>query len=41
MVEYDAERDILYLNKVKPYSEQESEELEYGVIARKQKEGRC
>ena len=35
MVEYDATGDILYLNKVKPYPEQDSEELEYGIIARK------
>ena len=33
-VEYDADGDILYLGKTRPYAEQESEELEYGVIAR-------
>ncbi len=33
-VEYDAEGDILYLGKSRPYAEQDSEELEYGVIAR-------
>jgi len=34
IVEYDQTGDILYLGKTKPYAEQESEELEYGVIAR-------
>lgn len=33
-VEYDKDGDILYLGKTKPYPEQESEELDYGVIAR-------
>ena len=33
-VEYDKAGDILYLGKTKPYPEQESEELDYGVIAR-------
>ena len=33
-VEYDAEGDILYLGKTRPYAEQDSEELDYGVIAR-------
>jgi len=33
-VEYDAEADILYLGKTRPYAEQDSEELDYGVIAR-------
>jgi hypothetical protein len=33
-VEYDAAADILYLSKTKPYAEQESEEVDYGVIAR-------
>lgn len=33
-VEYDKTGDILYLGKTKCYPEQESEELEYGVIAR-------
>lgn len=33
-VEYDAEGDILYLGKTHPYAGQESEELDYGVIAR-------
>lgn len=31
---YDREADILYINMVKPYSEQESEELGDEVIAR-------
>lgn len=33
-VKYDKAGDILYLGKTKPYPEQESEELEYGVVAR-------
>ncbi len=33
-VEYDAEGDILYLGKTRPYPEQESEEFDYGVVAR-------
>ena len=33
-MEYDAVGDILYLGKVRPYPEQESEELDYGVVAR-------
>ena len=32
--EYDREGDILYIDKYTPYPEQESEELDYGVIAR-------
>jgi uncharacterized protein YuzE len=32
--EYDKEGDILYINKCSPYPEQESEEIDYGVIAR-------
>ncbi len=32
--EYDSEGDILYIDKCPPYPEQESEELDYGVIAR-------
>ena len=32
-VEYDAEGDILYLGKVRPYAEQDSQELDYGVVA--------
>lgn len=31
---YDREADILYINKLKPYAEQESEELGDDVIAR-------
>lgn len=31
---YDREADILYINKRPPYAEQESEELDDGVIAR-------
>ena len=34
IVEYDQVGDILYLGKTKPYTEQESEELDYGVVAR-------
>ncbi len=33
-VEYDRIGDILYLGTVSPYPEQESEELDYGVVAR-------
>lgn len=33
-VGYDKTGDILYLGKTKAYSEQDSEELEYGVVAR-------
>ncbi|MBI3450058.1 MAG: DUF2283 domain-containing protein [Acidobacteria bacterium] len=33
-VEYDKVGDILYINKCSPYAEQESDELEYGVVAR-------
>ena len=32
--EYDREGDILYIGKTAPYPEQESEEVEYGVVAR-------
>jgi hypothetical protein len=32
--EYDGEGDILYINKCLPYPEQESEEIEFGVVAR-------
>lgn len=31
---YDREADILYINKLQPYAEQESEELGDDVIAR-------
>ena len=31
---YDREADILYINKVKPYAEQESNELGDEIIAR-------
>ncbi len=31
---YDREADILYINKSKPYAEQESEELGDDVVAR-------
>lgn len=34
IVEYDRIGDVLYLGKTRPYSEQESEELDYGVVAR-------
>ena len=33
-VEYDKTCDIPYLGKTKTYPEQDSEELDYGVIAR-------
>lgn len=33
-VEYDKAGDILYLGKTKPYPEQDSEGLDYGVVAR-------
>ncbi|MBI4637107.1 MAG: DUF2283 domain-containing protein [Candidatus Rokubacteria bacterium] len=33
--EYDEEGDILYINKVSPYPDQETEQLEYNVIARR------
>ena len=33
-VEYDAKGDILYLGRTAPYPEQESEEIDYGVVAR-------
>lgn len=32
-VKYDAEGDIPYLDKPPPYAGQESEELDYGIIA--------
>ena len=32
--ECDRERDILYIDNCQPYPEQESAEIEYGVIAR-------
>ncbi|HEX6384102.1 MAG TPA: DUF2283 domain-containing protein [Anaerolineae bacterium] len=31
---YDREADILYIDKVPPYSEQESEELEDDIVVR-------
>lgn len=31
---YDREADILHIDKIKPYAEQETEELEDDVIAR-------
>ena len=31
---YDREADILYINKLKPYADQESEELGDDVVAR-------
>lgn len=33
-VEYDRTGDILYLGKTSPYPEQESEEIDYGVVVR-------
>lgn len=32
--EYDQLGDILYISKIKPYKEQESDEIQDGVIAR-------
>ena len=34
IMEYDRVGDILYLGKTTPYPEQESEELDYGIVAR-------
>jgi hypothetical protein len=34
VIEYDRAGDILYLGKTTPYPEQESEELDYGMVAR-------
>lgn len=34
IVEYDEGGDILYLGKTAPYPEQETKELDYGIIAR-------
>jgi len=34
IVEYDRVGDVLYLGITAPYPEQESEELDYGVVAR-------
>ncbi|HXF63369.1 MAG TPA: DUF2283 domain-containing protein [Caldilineaceae bacterium] len=34
IVEYDRVGDILYLGKTTPYPEQETEELDYGIVAR-------
>jgi hypothetical protein len=34
IMEYDRIGDILYLGKTAPYPEQESEELDYGIVAR-------
>ena len=34
IIEYDRVGDILYLGKVTPYAEQESEELDFGIVAR-------
>ncbi|MCL1466182.1 DUF2283 domain-containing protein [Argonema galeatum] len=33
-VEYDRVGDILYINKCSPYAEQESAEIDYGIVAR-------
>ncbi len=32
--EYDREGDIFSINKCPPYAEQESEEIDYGIVAR-------
>ncbi|MEQ8462485.1 DUF2283 domain-containing protein [Coleofasciculus sp. E1-EBD-02] len=32
--EYDRQGDILYINQCLPYPEQDSEEIDYGIIAR-------
>lgn len=34
IIQYDHTGDILYLGKTNPYPEQESEEPDYGVVAR-------
>lgn len=34
IVEYDRIGDILYLGKIAPYAEQETTELDYGIVAR-------
>lgn len=34
IVEYDRTGDTLYLGKIPPYPEQESEEIAYGIVAR-------
>ncbi len=33
--EYDETGDILYINKVAPYAEQESQQLAYNIVARR------
>ena len=33
--EYDEVGDILYINKVRPYAEQESEQLAFNVVVRR------
>jgi hypothetical protein len=33
-IEYDRQGDILYLSRTAPYPEQETEELDYGLVAR-------
>ena len=33
-IHYDAVGDILYVDKVKPYAQQDSTELDFGVVAR-------
>ena len=34
-IEYDRDGDVLYFGRTRPYPEQESEELDYGVVARR------
>jgi hypothetical protein len=34
IMEYDASSDTMYLGKCAPYAEQESEEVDYGIVAR-------
>lgn len=34
-IQYDAIGDILYVNKVKPYAEQDSTEVGFGIVARR------
>ena len=41
LVEYDRIGDILYLGTVSPYPEQESEELDYGVVAREYRKNKA
>ena len=35
IIEFDREGDILHIGKVAPYAEQDSHELDYGLVARR------